>query len=163
LPRPEWEDDELEAEFAVVQNVIRGIREIRALHGIPPGKKVVALFKTSGRSAAILGRLRGFIAHIAALESIEIGPDLDRPAAAVGQVIGDIEVYLAGVIDPAKERERMEALRRKLGEDVQRAEKKLGNESFLSRAPADIVEKEKQKLKDLKGQIELIEANLKTL
>ncbi|MDP2915722.1 MAG: valine--tRNA ligase [Candidatus Aminicenantes bacterium] len=162
-PRLEWEDEELEAEFAVVQNVIRGIREIRALHGIPPGKKVEALFKTSGRSAAILGRLSRFVAHIAALESIEIGPDLDRPAAAVGQVIGDIEVYLAGVIDPAKERERMEAKREKLREDVRKAEAKLGNESFVSRAPADVVEKEKQKLKDLKGQIELIEANLRAL
>jgi len=162
-PQTDAEDDALEAEFAVVQNVIRGIREIRALHGIPPGKKVEAHFKTSGESAAILGRLRGFIAHIAALQSVEIGPQVKRPPAAVGQVIGDIEVFLAGVIDPEKERERMTALRAKLAEDMGKAEAKLGNESFLSRAPADVVEKEKRKLADLKAQIDLIEANLEAL
>jgi len=162
-PRPEWEDENIEAEFAAVQNVIRGIREIRASHNIPPGKKVDGLIKTDGRSADILRRMRDLVAHLGALQSLEIGPSVARPATAVGQVIGDMEIYLAGVVDPAKERERMEGKRKKLLEDVQKAEAKLGNEGFVNRAPAEVVDKEKQKLRDLRAEVDLIDANLKTL
>jgi valyl-tRNA synthetase len=100
---------------------------------------------------------------MAALKSLEVGPDVKRPATAAGQVIGDVEIYLAGVIDADKERERLEARRKKLVEDVQKAEARLSNESFIQRAPADVVEKEKQKLQELRSQIDLIEANIKAL
>ena len=57
----------------------------------------------------------------------------------------------------------LNAKHKKLMEDIQKAEARLANESFVSRAPADVVEKERQKLKDLQAQIELIDANLKAL
>ena len=78
--------------------------------------------------------------------------------------MGDIEIYLAGVIDPAKERgapgvPAQEARSRTSG----KIEARLGNEGFVGRAPADVVDKEKQKLADLTAEIELIDANLKAL
>jgi valyl-tRNA synthetase len=88
---------------------------------------------------------------------------MKKPAAAAAQAVGDIEIYLTGVIDPEKERERLESRRKKLLDDIGKTEARLGNEGFVQRAPADVVEKEKQKLKDLTAQIEIIDANLKAL
>ena len=162
-PEPEWEDRQNEADFALVQNVIRGIREFRSLHNIPSGRKLDALIKADGKSADILRPMSHLVRHMAALKSLEVGPGVKRPATAAGQVIGDVEVYLAGVIDADKERERLEARRKKLVDDVQKTEARLSNESFIQRAPADVVEKEKQKLQELRSQIHLIEANIKAL
>jgi len=161
--KTEWEEEHIEADFAVLQNVIRGIREFRALHNIPPSRKLEAWIKAEGKSADILRRMSHLVGHLAALKSFEVGPNVKRPATAAALVIGDVEVYLAGVVDPDKERERLEARRKKLLEDARKAEARLSNESFVRRAPADVVEKERQKLGDLKAQIDLIEAIFKAL
>jgi valyl-tRNA synthetase len=143
--------------------VVRGVREIRALHNIPLSRKLEARIKADGRSAAILRRMGHFVSHLGALQALEIGPGVVRPETAVGQVVGDVEIYLLGVIDPEKERKRLQNRRTKLVEDGLKAEAKLSNEGFLARAPADVVEKERQKLRDLMSEIELIDANLRAL
>jgi valyl-tRNA synthetase len=97
------------------------------------------------------------------LESLDVAPDMKKPAAAAALAVGDIEIYLTGVIDPEKERRRLESRRKKLLDDVGKTEARLGNKGFVQRAPADVVEKEKQKLKDLTTQIEIIDAHLKAL
>ena len=97
------------------------------------------------------------------LSALDAGADVERPATAVVQVVGDIEIYLAGLIDPAKERERLSAKRVKLLEDAAKAEARLSNQDFVKRAPADVVDKERKKLKELRAQIALLEANLRPL
>ncbi|TRZ90836.1 valine--tRNA ligase [bacterium] len=162
-PVPEWEDEALESKFALAQDVVRGIREVRALQNVPPGRKLGALVKAGGRAADVLACMRMLIIHMGRLESLDVAPDMKRPATAAAQVVGDIEIYLTGVIDPEKERGRLESRRKKLLDDVGKTEARLGNEGFVQRAPADVVLKEKQKLKDLTAQMEIIDANLKAL
>jgi valyl-tRNA synthetase len=163
VARAAWEDVGLEDEFALAQAVVRGVREIRALHNIPLSRKLEARIKADGRSAAILRRMEHFVSHLGALQALEIGPGIVRPETAVGQVVGDVETYLLGVIDPEKERGRLQSRRKKLVEDGLKAEAKLSNEGFQARAPADVVDKERQKLRDLMAEIELIDANLRAL
>ena len=162
-PKPMWEDDTIEAEFALAREFVRGIRESRAQHAIPPSKKLAAVAKARGRSAGILNTMRPLIEHMAGLESLEVATDAARPATAVSLVIADVEIYLAGVIDPAKERERLLAKKAKLAEDAKKAEARLSNEGFVGRAPADVVEKERQKFRELRAQIELLDSNLASL
>jgi valyl-tRNA synthetase len=162
-PVPEWEDETLESKFALAQEVVRGIREVRAVQNVPPGRKLGALIRAEGQAADILARMRMLIIHMGRLESLDVAPDMKKPVTAAAQVVGDIEIYLTGVIDPEKERGRLESRRKKLLDDVEKTEAHLGNEGFVRRAPADVVEKEKQKLKDLTTQIEIIDANLKAL
>ncbi len=162
-PKAEWEDGQIEADFAVVEDLVRNIREFRSLHNIAPSRKLDALIKAAGRSADILRKMKPLVLHMANLISMDVAAEIKRPADAAALVIGDMEIYLAGLVDTDKERERLDAKRKKLLEDIQKAEARLANESFVSRAPADVVEKERQRLKDLQAQIELIDANLKAL
>jgi len=162
-PHPNWEDTGIESEFGLLRDFVRGIRETRALHNIPPGRKLDALIKATGRSEKILREMRPLVAHLAALNSLEIGATVTRPAAAVGHVLGDIEVYFAGLVDADVERQRLSAKKTKLLEDARKSEARLSNEAFVERAPADVVEKERRKLKDLRTQIDLIGAQLKLL
>jgi valyl-tRNA synthetase len=162
-PVPRREDDALETNFGLAQDFVRGIREIRAVHHIPPSRRLAAFVKASGRAKDIVARMKPLIVHMAALESLEVAADMARPATAAAQVVGDVEIYLAGVIDPAKERERIDSRRRKLVEDLGKIESRLANEGFVGRAPADVVAKERQKAADLKAEIELVDANLRAL
>jgi len=162
-PATEREDEALEANFGLAQELVRSVREIRAVHHIPPSRKLAALVKAAGRPADILARMKPLVVHMAALESLEVAAGMARPVTAAAQVIGDVEIYLAGVIDPAKERERLESRRGKLVDDLGRIEGRLANEGFVGRAPADVVAKERQKAADLRAEIELVDANLGAL
>jgi len=161
--RREWEDDQTEKDFRFLQEIVRGIREFRSLHAIPPGRKIDAHIKADGEAASILRSLNHLLMHLASLKSAGVAPDTARPVRAASLAVGGVEIYLAGLVDTDKERERLQARRKKLVEDIQKTEARLGNEGFVSRAPAEIIEKERQKLADLRAQIDQIDANLKIL
>jgi valyl-tRNA synthetase len=163
VPRPLWEDEAVEADFSLIEDVIRGIREIRALHGIPPSRKVAATVKAEGAPAEVLARMKHLILHIAALESLDVAAGAVRPATAAAHLVGEMEIYVPGLIDPAKERARLAAKRDKLLAEAQKAEAKLGNEGFVGRAPAEVVERERARLREIRGQIETLDENLKAL
>ena len=162
-PRPEWEDGGTEEDFGLLQEIIRGIREFRSLHNVPPHRKIDAWIRVDGPSAEILRRLKPLLQHIASLKSSEVAPDMTRPAGSTVQIIGDIEIYLGGLVDTEKERERLESRRKKLLEDIRKSESRLGNEGFVARAPAEVIEAERKRLADLRAQIDAIDANLKAL
>ena len=162
-PNPRWEDEQAEADFALIGEVIRSIREMRSLHSIPPSRKVAALIRAEGPGAAVLESLRALIVNIAGLESLVVGPDVERPATAASHAAAGMEIYVPGLIDPGKEKERLASKRAKLAEDLRKAEAKLSNEGFVARAPADVVERERAKLAELKAQVESIDEGLKAL
>ncbi|MHB8054943.1 MAG: class I tRNA ligase family protein [Candidatus Aminicenantales bacterium] len=162
-PNPRWEDESLESDFGLAFDLIRAVRDMRAHHGLSPTVGLAAFVKAPDKETEVLERLRPLIVHLANLESLEAGPAVSRPAAAVVQVVGGMEVYVPGLVDPAKERERLAAKRAKLVEDARKIEAKLGNEGFTGRAPADVVGKERLKLREAKSQIDALDAALREL
>ena len=84
-PKPMWEDEGIEAEFALARDVVRAIRESRAQHALPPSKKLAAVAKAQGRSSGILTDMSALIGHMAGLESLEIAADAARPESAVSR------------------------------------------------------------------------------
>ncbi|MFC2166195.1 valine--tRNA ligase [Acidobacteriota bacterium] len=160
---PNWEDDQIESDFDLIQEVIRSLRDLRARYNISPGKEIEALIKTDGKAAATLTRLEDLLVHLGKIFSFQVGPDVERPASAVTHVLGDLEIYLPGLIDPEKERDRLVKQREKLEKDEQKSCSRLDNEQFVKRAPADVVEAEKKKLSEIRAQLDLINKNLSAL
>jgi valyl-tRNA synthetase len=162
-PQPEWIDDQIEDDFALIQEVIRSIRDLRSRYQVPPGKDVEALIKADGDSADILHRQKNLILLLGGIDSLEVSPHVKRPVTAATHVVGDLEIYLIGVIDPEEEKNRLKKQKEKLLIDATKAESNLNNEKFLSRAPSHVVDAEKKKLKDFRAQIDLIDKNLEAL
>jgi len=163
VPMKDHEDEGIEKDFRLIEDVIRSIRELRARYNIPPKTKLGALVKSDAETAAVMKRLEHLILHMGGLETLEVAPDMERPAAAAMQVVGSTEIYLTGLIDPQKERDRLQKQLEKLLKDIQKAESKLQNANFVERAPAHVVEEEKKRLSEAKNQVELIENNLAVL
>ena len=156
-------EPELEAEMALMQSVIHGIRDLRWKYEVPPAQQVEGRIKVSGVTAETLTRLEAHVRNLAALSVLEIGGEVTRPALAVTQVVGECEIFLAGVLDLAKEKERLDKQLGKLHKQLEGSEKKLSNENFVSRAKPEVVQVERDRLAETQSQIALLEENLQRL
>ena len=131
-----------------VKGVILAVRELRAANNLAPGKPLpILIHNASAEDQQRLEANRLFLQKLAKLESIELADTL--PMSAM-QLVGQMEVHLplAGFIDKDAEIARLQKEIDRLQQDIQRTEAKLGNEAFVSKAPAAVVEKEKAKIEE---------------
>ncbi|GHE22918.1 valine--tRNA ligase [Halomonas urumqiensis] len=142
-----------------LKGVIIAVRNIRAEMNIAPGKPLdVLLTKGSDADRERLDSNRPFLAKLAKLESITW---LDDPSAAplsATQLVGDMEVLvpMADLIDKDAELARLAKEIDKQDKLIGGIEKKLGNESFVAKAPEAVVEKERGKLKEFQAARQLL-------
>ena len=138
-------DTEADAEIDWVIRLISEVRTVRAEVNVP-AKAMVKLFLRSA-SETTLARVAAqdeTIRRLARLESI--APlDGEAPQSAVQTVIDEATAVLplAGVIDIAQEQIRLRKEIEKVQGDIAKVDKKLSNEQFLSKAPMEVVEKQK--------------------
>ncbi len=142
-------DKESTATIDWIKSFILGVRRIRAERDIPPGKPLAVQVKGgSTKEKAWLREHESYLKTLARIDSIK--PSVTESDDAVIAIAGDMTllVPLADLIDPAVEIERLGKEIEKKNAEKQRLQGKLGNENFVSRAPADVVDKEKQRLEE---------------
>ncbi|MEW6754095.1 MAG: valine--tRNA ligase [Candidatus Latescibacterota bacterium] len=156
-------DPQAEAEMAALQEVVTAVRTIRAEMGVPPGRQIRVVLSAPGEAAArTLRSVRGYLAFLTRAEEVEIGLDLAQPPASGSAVAGQAHVYvpLEGLIDLEAERRRLEKEAARYRQLVQGLEGKLGNPGFLAKAPAEVVERERQRQQEYRSSLERLEASL---
>ncbi len=158
-----WRDEATDAQITFMQDVVTAVREARARYQVPPSKKVPVQIKAQGDSADRLNAVHALMGHITNAETLEISADITQPKGSAVAVVHDIEAFVLGVIDPEKERAKLEKQKAKLIGQITGIEKKLSNEKFVSKAPPAVVEKEKKALDDLRTQLASIEQSLDSL
>jgi valyl-tRNA synthetase len=164
-PRPGqgWEAAKL-ADFALIQELVRSIRNLRAENNVKANKRIPATL-VAGARTALLREQADLIASLAQLEAgnLVILPALaSRLQDCIVGVVADVEVYLplAGLVDLAEERTRLEKELEQTLSQIQRLEGLLGSD-FARKAPAAVVAKERDRLDGLKQTAEKIRAQLK--
>ena len=159
-PAPDSRAQDAEAlrEFGLVQELISAIRAIRAEYGVQPGQLVRAVVSGESETAvAALKRERSTITRLAKLSELSLGESPERVGGHA--VLSDgtaVFVPLGDAIDLGRECGRLGTEVDRLRKLVESQEKKLGNEQFVSRAPADVVERERQKLSTWRDQREVL-------
>ena len=143
-----WEDQKT-GDFILVQEIIRAIRNLRTEKKVAPGKKVPAVLACGDR-LHVLDKQGALISHLAGIDpaALVMEHEVDpKPSPAVAVVVMGIEIYLplAGMVDTSEERSRLEKDLADTDGQIERLEKLLGS-SFAEKAPAAVVEKERQKL-----------------
>ncbi|MBR3342192.1 MAG: valine--tRNA ligase [Clostridiales bacterium] len=131
-------------------DAIRGIRAVRKNMDVAPSRKAHIIVVTpSDKIAKMFTDGEGFLERLASVSSLETRNSKDGiPATAVTAVFGGGEIYipLEDLIDIAKELERLDKEKTRLDGEIKRLNDKLSNESFVSKAPAAVVEQERAKL-----------------
>ena len=157
-----WDFPEEAARMEQVMGVISAIRTMRGEMEVPPSRQITALLSAeSQEGAAVLEAAREQIQNLARLGALEIGVNIEKPADAAVQPAGQVQVFLPlkGLVDVAEELKRLTKEIAKLDKEVELFSKKLSNPSFVDRAPADIVEKEKAKLAEVIAKKEILVAS----
>jgi valyl-tRNA synthetase len=164
-PRPleGWEADKI-ADFELIQEIVRSIRNLRAEKNVAPSKKIAASF-AAGAKATLLQEQDQVIAALTGLDTSQytIQESLtEKPADATALVIGSVEIYLplAGMVDLTEEKSRLEKDLKEAESHIERLEKLLSSD-FANKAPAALVQKEREKLAGYKETAEKIRAQLK--
>jgi valyl-tRNA synthetase len=157
-----WEY-EIIANFNLLQEAVRSIRNMRAEKNIKHGKLIPALL-SAGEKTETFQKQKGIIATLAQLDPdrFEILAELPpKDEHQVAIAIGAIEIYLplAGLVDTGEELQRLQKAFREAQAQVERLEKLLSS-SFADRAPAEIVQKERDKLSTFQETVENIKKQL---
>ncbi len=143
-----WEDQK-SSDFSLVQEVVRSIRNLRTEKKLKPSQRTPAII-AAGDRLGLLESQREVIASLAYLEpeQVTIKSELpEKPEDAASIVVAGVEIFLPmeGVIDPEAERARLEKELAEVETQIERLEKLLAS-PFAQRAPAPVVDKEREKL-----------------
>jgi valyl-tRNA synthetase len=157
-------DAEIEARFARFQEALGGIREIRARQNIPPRETIHFVARCDAETMALLQPMEPYFASMAGAQADGWG-EVQPPANAASVSAGGAEIFvdLAGFIDVEAEFARLTREVSRLENGIAGKERQLGNEQFVSRAPAAVIEKERAALDQLRAQLASTQAALKAL
>ncbi|MGB8981697.1 MAG: valine--tRNA ligase, partial [Anaerolineales bacterium] len=158
-----WETSKL-ADFELVQEIVRSVRNLRAERGVPPSKRIAATI-AAGAKLNLLETQSQVLASLAGLSEADLAIArslAEKPKDSAALVIGPVEVYLplAGMVDLAEEKTRLEKELKEAQSHIDRLEKLLAGD-FANKAPAALVQKERDKLTAYKETAGKIKAQLK--
>lgn len=139
-----------------LKDVIVGVRNIRGEMNISPAKALpVFIQNSSSDDQRRLNENEAFLKKLASIETITILTNGEEAPMSATGLIGDMEILvpMAGLIDKSAELARLQKEIDKLTVEVAKINGKLGNASFVDKAPAAVVQKEKDRLTDFDGQL----------
>jgi valyl-tRNA synthetase len=160
-------DEGAEAAMQLVMDTIRMIRNARAEYDVEPARRIVA-YLSAGDKFDLLMAQRDVLVELARLDPdrLRIAHSLlDKPQQALTLVAGGVEIYLplTGMLDLEAERTRLQRELAHVENGIMRSQDLLGNQGFVAKAPADIVQKERDKLASLQEQAETLRRRLEAL
>lgn len=160
-----WIDEESEQRFRMFQAIVGAVREIRSRQNIAPRKPLNFYLRADAATCRLLEPMGPYFQSLANAQVAACGPKVQPPATSAAVTLPGAEVLvdLTGLIDVSAEIARNEQQQTKLVGLIQGKEKKLANASFVQRAPADVVQKERESLQQLQQQLAAVQAALDEL
>lgn len=160
-------DPSIERQFSEFQEVVGAIRRIRASQNIAPKETVPVAIRCSESSRALLEPMKDSFISLTQADVIAMGPEVtpfetDAPLAIPSMDI-EVHVDLEKFIDLDAELARLDKLMNQLTKQISGKEAKLNNENFVSRAPEDVVQRERDSLDELRGQQESVAGDIARL
>ena len=148
------------------KEIVYRIRNIRGEMNIPPDKKARVVLKTGNEQVIqLVNSEKDNLHSLAKLEDSAVDQSYSPDKTDAAAVMTDVEIYmpLKGLIDIEKEKARLAKEIDRISGELKRVEGKLSNEKFLSKAPAEIVDKEKAKKDELREIMEKLQTSLENL
>jgi valyl-tRNA synthetase len=158
------EDAAAERDMTLVTTAVGAARSVRSEHDVHPSAKIpLELRVADERAREVLRRESAAIEFLVKTDGAPVlgAPGGERPRGSVVSVAGDIEVLvgLRGLVDPAKEKERITRALKKVEKDLAVLDKRLANPHFIANAPPEVVLEVRSQKEQLERQRErLLEA-----
>ncbi|MFW6180770.1 MAG: valine--tRNA ligase [Spirochaetota bacterium] len=149
-----------------LKEIVYSIRNIRGEMNVPPEMKARVLIRAAGDGVReAVADHQEVIKFLARLEQVEAGPDIRKPEGSASAVGAGFELYLPlrGLIDIDREKAKLARELEKVQEDLRRSRSRLENRDFLNKAPAGVVETEKQRLAQHRKNRDRVQGLLRSL
>jgi len=172
LMKAEWpsssdfaRDESAEREMEMIQALTFGIRSARSEHAIPPGGKVDAVLVCSPEVRAVLEGHSHYAETLAGLGSLTFSDEPPGQGYGMRVVLEGAEAYLSYErgIDAGEEIDRLARRLAKVETDLERCVTKLASDGFVAKAPPEVVEKEREKERELLGTRSKLNAQIEAL
>jgi valyl-tRNA synthetase len=141
---PSHEDARTEMNWLI--DLVANVRSVRAEMNVPPAARIALILKdASEESSARLARHRDLVLTLARLSSAHVSADIPKGSAqfVIGEAVAALP--LGDVIDLDKERVRLAKEVRRAEDEIARIDGKLSNAAFVAKAPAEIIDEQKEK------------------
>jgi valyl-tRNA synthetase len=159
----ELTDAEAEAEIAGLKDFVNACRALRGEMKLSPAQKVPLIAAPgNAQERTRLGHFAAYLAPLARLAGVRIVDELPVTDAPV-HVVGETRLMLHIEVDVATERERIGKEIARLETEIAKANAKLGNEGFVARAPAAVVEQERARLAGFSATLAKLKPQLERL
>ena len=140
-----------------MMDAIKAVRNMRAEAGVIPSKacNIQIHFLRDDLKEAVANH-KEYFEKLGRVEAIQVLDDeAEKPENALAAVVTGMEIYLElkGLIDTVKEKERIEKAKKGLEKEIARTSGKLNNQGFMVKAPEDVIEKEREKLKEFEEKM----------
>jgi len=155
-----------ESKMGILMDIITGIRNVRGEMNISPSLALrVLIVSKDTTTRQIVDNQRQLIINLARLDSLTVQNAGRRPKSSATAVVSTASIFvdLEGIIDFDKEIQRLEKEINKLHSGLTALDKKLANEGFLSKAPADVIDKVKEKQGALLEKQQKLQINLERI
>jgi len=163
---PAFDDPEAERTMAAFQELVTTVRSLRKEYGVGEGAPVTLILAGADEPfRQSLEGERGRLHQLARVAEMEFGETAGRGVGATAVLENGTEVFLPleGLVDLDRERERLGVEIGRLESQLEGVGRKLANESFVARAPAEVVEKERQKEASFRAQRDTLSQKLALL
>jgi len=147
------------AQIALLQELTTACRSLRSEMNLSPAARVPLI---AAGDATVLNALAPYISSLAKLSEVQVVAELPDGDAAIA-IVGNFKLMLKVEIDIATERERLDKEIARLSNEITRAHAKLGNESFVARAPAAVVEQERKRMEAFGATLAQLQAQRKKM
>ena len=157
---------DFEDEMELIKSIINSIRNARSEGKVNPGAKIKVNIKTTDEVyISTINKSLHYILDLAKVEKLEVGPAVIKPELSVTAVLPKLEIFviLEGLIDLEKEKERLIKEIEKMSIEIEKAKVKLSNESFIQRAPVEVIAIEKKKQQDYIEKKQKLQENLERM
>jgi valyl-tRNA synthetase len=158
-------DGAAERTMAILQGVIRSVRDVRSKMNIPDSQPLELVASGSEEVCAPLRQHAVMLKSLAGIEKLAAGPGLAKPEGASSDVVEGVQLFipLKGVIDIEQERGRLQRRIEEAAKALAGSEAKLKNESFAARAPAEVVAAERERHAQLRERLSKLKTSLEEL
>ncbi len=151
-------DQAIADEMAFMQESIVAVRNLRKQVNLPPATEIsVHVRLAEARQQSLFNRYESYFRKLAKVSELKAEVGLTKPPASLSAVVRNIEIFLplSGLIDLNQEKERLTKQLAKLEGELASVQRKLANDSFVSNAKPEVVERERQRLAEVSTKVEL--------
>jgi len=156
---------EAEDDMAILIELVSSIRNMRSVWNVEPQKAIEAIINVHDKEKeAFIGENSDFMKRLGRISELEVGR-IAKPKSSAVSIVRAFEVYLPleGLIDFEKEKARLAKEEKRMEQEIRSLKTRLGDESFLSKAPKEVVENQRKHKEEVEAQLVKMRENIKEI